>query len=116
MTDEMTNGSGGTAESLLSATSDAAVTARATAERAAAKLPDALAGMQSAASTTQHRIDEMPDGPLLVGAGFSLGLGAALFATGANRLLVLLSMVPLVAIAISAYGRGLIGGTKKPAR
>ena len=98
------NGSGvGTA--VMSATQDAAGVVRSTAEKAAAKWPDAVAGAQVAATETQRRLDEMPSQTLVVGTSFSLGLGVGLFFSGANRLLVLLAMLPAAAMALTMFGR-----------
>ena len=95
----------GVGTAVMSATQDAAGVVRTTAERAAAKLPDAVAGAQVAATETQRRLDEMPSQTLVAGTSFSLGLGVGLFFSGANRLLVILAMLPAAAMAMTIFGR-----------
>ena len=99
------NGSRSAGSAVLSATQDAAEMARATAERAAARLPDAVAGVQGAATETQRRLDEMPNQALVVGTSFTLGLAAGLYLSGANRLLVTLALAPAGAMALTMFGR-----------
>lgn len=95
----------GAADALLSGAQNAAETVRHTAERAAARLPDAVAGAQVAARDTQRALDGMDDKALLVGTSFSLGLGVGLFLTGANRLLVALALAPAAAMVMTIVGR-----------
>ncbi len=102
---DIENGARGMGAAVMTATQDAADTMRTTAERAAAKLPDAVAGAQVAATETQRRLDEMPSQALLIGTSFSLGLGVGLFASGANRLFVALAVAPAVAMALTIFGR-----------
>ncbi len=99
------NGSRGVSAAVMNATQDAAGLVRSTAELAAARLPDAVAGAQVAATETQRRLDEMPSQALLIGTSFSLGLGVGLFVTGANRLLVGLALAPAGAMALTMFGR-----------
>ena len=107
MTDseEMTNGSRGMSTAVMSATQDAADMARTTAQRAAEKLPDAMAGAQSAMTQTQARLTEMDNDALLVGTSFSLGLAVGLFLSGANRFLILGALAPAGAMALTMFGR-----------
>jgi peptidoglycan/LPS O-acetylase OafA/YrhL len=95
----------------MSATQDAAEMARATAERAAARLPEAVAGVQVAASETQRRLDEMPNEGLLIGTSFSVGLAVGLFMSGANRFLVAGALAPAAAMALTMFGRQQSGST-----
>lgn len=78
---------------------------RAGVEKAAEVMPDAVAGAQVAARDTQRRLDEMTDQNLLAGASFSLGLAIGLFVSGANRLLVALTLVPAAAMLSTLMGR-----------
>jgi len=66
--------------------------------KAAEAMPDAMASAQSAARDTQRRLDSMSEDNLLAGASFSLGLAIGLFVSGANRLLVALTLVPAAAM------------------
>jgi hypothetical protein len=100
------NGARGVGAAVMTATQDAADAMRTTAEKAAAKLPDAVAGAQVAATETQRVLDEMPSQALLIGTSFSLGMGVGLFAAGANRLLVALAVAPAAAMALTMFGRG----------
>jgi hypothetical protein len=75
------------------------------AERAAERLPEAVATAQVAARDTQRMLDEMPNQALLIGTSFSLGLGVGLFLTGYNRLLVLLALLPAAAMAATLLNR-----------
>jgi pantoate kinase len=106
-TDEQdeTNGTRSVGAAVMTATQDAAGVVRNTAEKAAAKLPDAVAGAQVAATETQRVLDEMPSQTLLIGTSFSLGLGVGLFVSGANRLLVALALAPAGAMALTMFGR-----------
>ena len=100
------NGARGVGAAVMTATQDAADAVRTTAEKAAARLPEAVAGAQVAATETQRVLDEMPSQALLIGTSFSLGMGVGLFATGANRLLVALAVAPAAAMALTIFGRG----------
>ena len=104
--EESMNGARGMGTAVMSATQDAADMARTTAQRAAERLPEAVAGVQVAANETQRRLDELPNEGLLVGTSFSLGLGVGLFMSGANRFLVALSLAPAAAMALTIFGRG----------
>jgi hypothetical protein len=84
---------------------DAADVARQTAERAAARLPDAVATARVTAHDTQVALDEMDDQALLAGTTFSLGLGIGLFVSGAHRLLVVAALIPAVAMILTLLGR-----------
>ena len=90
---------------VMGSAQEAAGKVRMTAERAAERLPDAVAGAQVAARDTQRMLDEMPNQALVIGTSFSLGLAVGLFLTGFNRLLVLLALVPAAAMAATLLGR-----------
>lgn len=96
---------GGAASAVLSGAQGAADVVRQTAERAAARLPDAVAGAQVAARDTQKALDGMDDQALVIGTSFSLGLGVGLFLSGANRILVALAIAPAGAMALTIFGR-----------
>ena len=99
------NGAKRGAVGVLAGAQDAAEIVRTTAERAAEKWPEAVAGAQTAARDTQLALERMPNQGLLVGTSFSLGLGVGLFMTGANRLLVALAIAPAVAMAATLLAR-----------
>lgn len=84
---------------------DAAGMVKSTYERAAEKVPDAVSGAQGAARDTQKALEGMPNQGLLIGTSFSLGLGVGLFLTGANRLIVLLTLAPAMAMIATLLRR-----------
>jgi hypothetical protein len=90
---------------MMNASQDAADMARTSAQKAADKLPDAVATVQDAANETQRRLDEMPNDALVIGTSFSLGMAAALFLSGANRFLVAIAALPAVAMALTVVNR-----------
>ena len=92
-------------EGILAGAQDAAEIVRSTAERAAERWPEAVAGAQTAARDTQRVLERLPNQGLVIGTSFSLGLGVGLFMTGANRLLVLLALAPAAAMAATLVGR-----------
>lgn len=90
---------------VVSGAQQAADVARQTAERAAARLPDAVARTQVAARDTQVALEGMDDKALLAGTTFSLGLGIGLFVSGAHRLLVTAAFLPALAMLLTLLGR-----------
>src|SRR5205809_5382055 len=98
---ENTSRDRGVGTAVMNASQDAAEMARTTAQRAAERLPDAVAGVQVAATETQRRLDEMPNDALLIGTSFSLGLAVGLFLSGANRFLVAFALAPAAAMVLT---------------
>ena len=92
-------------DAVINGAQSAADVARQTAGRAAAALPDAVAGAQVYARDTQRTLEGMDDQTLLAGTTFSLGLGIGLFVSGAHRLLVAAALVPAGAMAMTLLGR-----------
>jgi hypothetical protein len=92
-------------DAVISGAQGAADVARQTASRAAAALPDAVAGAQVYARDTQRTLEGMDDQTLLAGTTFSLGLGIGLFVGGAHRLLVAAALVPAGAMAMTLFSR-----------
>lgn len=99
------NGSRKASVGVMSGAQEAAELVKSTAERAAEHWPEAVAGAQTYARDTQKRLDQMPNQGLVIGTSFSLGLGVGLFMSGANRLLVLLSLAPAAAMAATLLSR-----------
>jgi len=93
------------ADSVVSGAQDVADMAKTTYDRAAERLPDAVAKAQTAAGDAQRALERAPNQGLIVGTSFSLGLGAGLFMSGANRLLVLLALAPAAAMAATLVAR-----------
>ncbi len=91
---------------------DATETMRTAAERVgaaasdvAARIPQAAAATKAAADETSRVLEQYPDERLMLGAAFSLGLGAGLFLVGASRIMVLLALAPALAMGITLAGR-----------
>lgn len=99
------NGSKRGPTGVLAGAQDAAEIVKTTAERAAEKWPEAVAGAQTYARDTQRALERMPNQGLVIGSSFSLGLGVGLFMTGANRLLVVLALAPAAAMAATLLAR-----------
>ena len=96
----------GAVQGVMSTATEAADRVRAVAGNVADAMPGAVAQAQTAAAQTQQTLETMPDQTLLLGAAFSLGMGVGFFLSGANRLLVLLSIAPAAAMAMTLAGRG----------
>ncbi|HUP83906.1 MAG TPA: hypothetical protein VM284_06935 [Candidatus Limnocylindria bacterium] len=92
-------------DAVVSGAQQAADVARQTAERAAAKLPDAVASARVTARDTQVALEGMDGQSLLAGTTFSLGLGIGLFVAGAHRLLVTAALLPAIAMVLTLLGR-----------
>jgi len=92
-------------DSVVSGAQDMADMAKTTYDRAAERLPDAVATAQSAARDAQRHLERAPNQGLIVGTSFSLGLGVGLFMSGANRLLVVLALAPAAAMAATLIAR-----------
>ena len=99
------NGVQKAADGVFAGAQDAADVVKSTYDRAAEKLPDAVATAQVAARDTQKALERMPNQGLVIGTSFSLGLGVGLFMSGANRLLVLLALAPAAAMAATLMAR-----------
>ena len=99
------NGSRRSSVDVMTGAQEAAELVKSTAERAVEHWPEAVAGAQTYARDTQKALEQMPNQGLVIGTSFSLGLGVGLFMSGANRLLVLLSLVPAAAMAATLLSR-----------
>jgi hypothetical protein len=99
-------------DTVVSGAQDVADMAKSTYDRAAERLPDAVAGAQSKARDAQRALEGAPNQGLIIGTSFSLGLGVGLFMTGANRLLVVLALAPAAAMAATLVTREQDGALK----
>ena len=105
-TDSTENGAPQTqVNAVVQGAQQAADVARQTAERAAARLPDAVATARVTARDTQVALEGMDGQTLLAGTTFSLGLGIGLFVAGAHRLLVTAAVLPALAMLLTLLGR-----------
>ena len=78
------------------------------AERAsavAARLPEAAATTRSAMEEASRRMEAGSDEALAVGASLSVGLAIGLLIGGANRLLVVLALIPATAMSFTLLDR-----------
>ena len=103
-----TNGSGDPAGSARDIANDVADRASVVAEKAsaaAARLPDAAnaTGVQLGRATELMRSES--DEVLTVGTSMTLGLALGLLLGGANRLLVILALIPATAMGFTLYDR-----------
>jgi hypothetical protein len=107
--DESRREAEGAIQGVMSTATEAADRVRAVAGNVAEAMPGAVAQAQTAATQTQQTLETMPDQTLMLGAAFSLGMGVGFFLSGASRLLVVLSIVPAAAMAMTLVGRGSTG-------
>ena len=83
----------------------AADVVKTTYDRAAERFPEVAETAQTTARDTQRALERMPNQGLIVGTSFSIGMGVALFVSGANRFLVLAALAPAAAMAATLIGR-----------
>jgi hypothetical protein len=87
------------------------------AERAsavAARLPEAAATTRTAVEEAARKMESGSDEALAVGASLSIGLAMGLLLGGANRLLVVLALIPATAMSftlLDRYAGGRLSGT-----
>jgi hypothetical protein len=110
-TDRTGSGTNGT-DDLASAANDAAATAKGIAadvadkaSAAASRLPDAANEAGAQLGRAGQLIQSESDEVLTVGTALSLGLALGLLLGGANRLLVLLALVPGTAMGFTLFDR-----------
>jgi hypothetical protein len=102
------NGSGDAADSARELASDVADRASAVAEKAsaaAARLPDAAAATGVQLGRANELIRSESDEVLAVGTSLTLGLAVGLLLGGANRLLVILALIPATAMGFTLFDR-----------
>jgi hypothetical protein len=92
-----------TAKSIASDVADRAVSA-------AQRLPDAATATGAQIERANQIIQGESDEVLAVGASLSLGLAMGLLLGGANRLLVILALIPATAMGFTLFDRH--GGTR----
>lgn len=92
-----------TAKGIASDVADRAVAA-------AQRLPDAASQTGAQLERANQMIQSESDEVLAVGASLSLGMAMGLLLGGANRLLVILALVPAAAMGLTLFDRH--GGTR----
>jgi hypothetical protein len=103
------NGGGGPRE----VASDVASGVRGAAENVAAKLPEAAATTRAAVDEAARRIETGSDEMLTMGATLSVGMAVGLLIGGANRLLVVLALIPAAAMGMTLLDRNSRAGRAK---
>jgi hypothetical protein len=84
---------------------DMASGVRGAAETVAARLPEAAANTRAAVDEAARRIETGSDEMLTAGTTLSLGLAVGLLIGGANRLLVVLALIPAAAMGMTLLDR-----------
>lgn len=86
------------------------------AETVASRLPEAAATTRAAVDEAARRIETGSDEMLTAGATLSLGMAIGLLIGGANRILVVLALIPAAAMGMTLLdrnGRGVRPATKR---
>jgi hypothetical protein len=94
-----------TAQQAKEAVRDAAETVRGVANEAAARLPDAAATTRGVITDARQAIETGSDESLSAGTLVAFGFALGLLVGGANRLLVMLALVPAAAMGLTLLDR-----------
>jgi chemotaxis response regulator CheB len=103
--DDAENTARNVANDVASTTRDVANDVADKASAVAAKLPEAAATTRSAVEEATRRMEAGSDEALAVGASLSIGLAIGLLLGGANRLLVVLALIPATAMSFTLLDR-----------
>ena len=98
-----------TAQQAKEAVRDAADTVRGVANEAVARLPEAAATTREAITDARRAIDSGSDETLSAGTLVAFGFALGLLVGGANRLLVMLALVPAAAMGLTLLDRQTVG-------
>jgi hypothetical protein len=93
------------AQQAKEAVRDAAETVRGVANEAVARIPDAAATTRDAIADARRTIDSGSDETLSAGTLVAFGFALGLLVGGANRLLVMLALVPAAAMGLTLLDR-----------
>ena len=93
------------AQQAKEAVRDAADTVRGVANEAVARLPEAAATTREAITDARRAIDSGSDETLSAGTLVAFGFALGLLVGGANRLLVMLALVPAAAMGLTLLDR-----------
>jgi hypothetical protein len=104
-TERARNDAESAAHDVANTTKDVANEVADRASAVAAKLPEAAATTRSAVEEATRRMESGSDEALAVGASLSVGLAIGLLIGGANRLLVVLALVPATAMSFTLLDR-----------
>ena len=106
---------GGTGSSPREVAGDVAQNVRGAAETVAARLPEAAATTRAVVDEAARRIESGSDEMLSAGATLSIGFALGLFVGGANRILVVLALIPAAAMSLTLVDRsGRVTRRKQP--
>lgn len=94
-----------TANDVASTTRDVANEVAERASAVAARLPDAAATTRTAVEDAARRMEAGSDEALAVGTSLTIGLAIGLLIGGANRLLVVLALIPATAMGFTLLDR-----------
>lgn len=94
-----------TVQQAKEAVRDAADTVRSVASDAVARLPEAAATTRDAVADARRSIDSSSDETLSAGTLVAFGFALGLLVGGANRLLVMLALVPAAAMGLTLLDR-----------
>ena len=81
------------------------------AEQAVSKLPEATQSTRAAVEEANRAIQSGSDEALMAGTTLSVGLALGLLLGGANRLLVILALIPAAAMGFTLLDRSQSGRT-----
>lgn len=112
-TSSETRGNGGSTPKPREVATDVAQGVRDAAETVAARLPEAAATTRAVVDQAARRIESGSDEMLNAGATLSLGFALGLFIGGANRILVVLALIPAVAMSLTLLDRNGRGGRRR---
>jgi chemotaxis response regulator CheB len=102
------------ARDVVATTRDVANEVAERASAVASRLPEAAATTRNAVEEATRRMESGSDEALAVGASLSTGLAIGLLLGGANRLLVVLALIPATAMSftlLDRYAGGRLSGT-----
>ena len=105
-----------TASDVASTTRDVANEVAERASAVAARLPDAAASTRTAVEDAVGRMESGSDEALAVGTSLTIGLAIGLLIGGANRLLVVLALIPATAMGFTLLDRYAGGRSSSPTR
>ena len=104
-TTSQTTGADDKAQQAKDAVRDAADTVRGVANEAVARVPEAAATTRDAIADARRTMDSSSDETLSAGTLVAFGFALGLLVGGANRLLIMLALVPAAAMGLTLLDR-----------
>jgi hypothetical protein len=96
---------GGRTEEARQMLDEVAGTVRTRAQDVAARLPEAAEATRGALDQAGRQLEQSSTDSLMTGAAFSLGMVAGLILAGANRVLVVIALLPAAAMGATLLDR-----------